>query len=92
MPSTYPATASSTPTGASAGWKADATMGALAAPPMFAWDPTATNRVVTLRFVRLPEGLLPGLRPAAWRFASDANQWEVGGLPPGTYWPASSAR
>src|SRR5699024_11804315 len=37
-------TASSTPTGARAGWKAEATIGAEAAPPIFAWLPTAMKK------------------------------------------------
>ena len=36
VPSAYPTTASRTPTGASAGWKAEATIGAEAAPPTLA--------------------------------------------------------
>ena len=38
----YPSTAKSTPTGANEGSKAEATIGADAAPPTFAWEPTAT--------------------------------------------------
>ena len=34
----------SAPTGAKAGWNAPATMGAEAAPPMFAWEPTAMKK------------------------------------------------
>lgn len=41
VPTPYPSTASSTPTGARLGWKAAAITGADAAPPMFAWLPTA---------------------------------------------------
>lgn len=42
VPTAYPKTAKSTPTGANDGLKALATMGADAAPPTFAWLPTAT--------------------------------------------------
>ena len=37
----YPKTANKTPTGAKEGWNAEATIGAEAAPPTFAWLPTA---------------------------------------------------
>ena len=42
VPTAYPRTASNTPTGASEGLNAPATMGADAAPPTLAWLPTAT--------------------------------------------------
>ena len=44
VPKAYPSTAKSTPTGASAGWNAAATTGALAAPPIFAFEPTAKKK------------------------------------------------
>ena len=44
VPTAYPNTAKRTPTGANAGEKALATMGADAAPPTLAWDPTAQRR------------------------------------------------
>ena len=42
VPSAYPSTAKSTPTEAKEASKAEATMGAEAAPPILAWEPTAT--------------------------------------------------
>ena len=44
VPNAYPSTAISTPTGASEESNADATIGADAAPPTFACDPTATKK------------------------------------------------
>ena len=44
VPTAYPKTANKTPTGARAGENALATMGALAAPPTFACEPTATKK------------------------------------------------
>ena len=45
VPRAYPRTPSRTPTGARAGWKAAATTGADAAPPMLAWEPTAMQKI-----------------------------------------------
>ena len=52
VPITYPKTASNTPTGASAGWNAEATTGADAAPPTLACDPTAKKKMGA--FMTLP--------------------------------------
>ena len=44
VPTAYPNTASKTPTGAKEELKAEATIGAEAAPPTLAWLPTATKK------------------------------------------------
>lgn len=41
-------------------------------------------RLVAIRFEKL-SGLSSGMAPVAVRFACEANNWEVGGLPPGEY-------
>lgn len=43
------------------------------------------EHVVTLRFTRQDDDLLPGMPQTFVRFARAENAWEVGGLPPGTY-------
>ncbi|MCU0866798.1 MAG: hypothetical protein MUC36_23685 [Planctomycetes bacterium] len=46
--------------------------------------PPSGARPLILRFERVATPL-DGLQPIAFRFASAANGWEVGGLPPGAY-------